>query len=124
MIVITIDDFGKITVSGDVDLFTYSPLMSKCGPYYNQTTLGYQNVFDPMENGSLTGLFTDAWNPLSVANDHTPNIFNVMPGWICNGNGVVNAPVTFVGDAINETITIAPGYGGFQSGEYYTFTGV
>lgn len=125
MISITIDDFGTITVNGTVELYTVPPMMSlKCGPYNKQTTLAYQNVFDPTMNGSLTGTFTGAWNANATINAYSPNIFNVMPGWVCNGVGVTNAAVVFVGNATNEIITIETGRGGFQSGEFYTFTGI
>ena len=125
MISITIDDFGTITVSGSVELYTVPPMtMAKCGPYNKQTTLAYQNSFDPTMNGSLTGTFTGAWDANATINAYSPNIFDVKPGWICNGNGVTNAEVVFVGNATNEIITIGPGHGGFQSGEFYTFTGV
>jgi len=138
MITITVDSSGKIKLSGEVVLFTQPQVgtlrMGHKG-WLGHSTLPYQNVFDPADpmqvNGSATGRFPDAWSTNAVVNPpHRPNIFDVKPGWICNGNGVTNAVVYSVGDATNPIITIAPtplmaeGSGGFQNGDYYTFTGI
>lgn len=94
------------------------------GPYAKKTTLTFQNVFGPSDNGSLTGFFFDCWNPEALGNTRQrPNMLDVAVGWICNGPGVTNAQVTFVGNQDNQIITIASGHGGFQSGGSYTFTG-
>lgn len=133
MITITVDSSGNIKLSGEVTLFTKQQMMGTLGHkgWLGHSTLPYQNMADPMENGSATGRFSDAWSANTVVNHpHRPNIYDVKPGWICNGNGVTNAIVYFVGDAANPIITVAPtplmaeGGGGFQSGDYYTFTGV
>lgn len=130
MITITVDGSGNIKLSGEVTLFTKKTETLGHKGWMGHSTLPYQNVFDPMENGSATGRFPEAWNANAVTNRHRPNMYDVKPGWICNGNGVTNAIVYFVGDASNPIITVAPtplmaeGGGGFQNGDYYTFTGV
>jgi len=130
MITITIDDSGNMTLHGEFSGSTASDMFG-----YNRwhgATLPYKNVFDPMnskqKNGSDTGRFPDAWSTDPMVNPpHRPNIFDVKPGWICNGNGVTNAVVCFVGDASNPIITISytpimvSGGGGFQNDGYYTF---
>jgi len=133
MITITIDDSGKMILHGEFsgsatsDMFGYTR--------WHGTTLPYKNVFDPMDttqiNGSHTGRFPDAWSTDTNVNPpHRPNIYDVKPGWICNGNGVTNAVVCYIGDSTNPIITIAPtpimvlGGGGFQQDGYYTFSRV
>ena len=129
MITITIDDLGKMTLHGEFSGSTSSDLL---GINWHGHTLPYKNVFDPKDsrqvNGSDIGRFPDAWSTDTTVNPpHRPNIFDVKPGWICNGNGVTNAVVCFIGDATNPIITIAPmpitanGYSGFQNDGYYTF---
>ena len=133
MITITVDSSGKIKLSGEVVLFT-QPQVGTLGHkgWLEHRTRPYPNIFDStMQNGSATGRFPDAWDANTVVNrSHRPNMFDVKPGWICNGNGVTNAVVYYVGDATNPIITVAPtplmaeGGGGFQNGDYYTFTGI
>lgn len=109
--------YGKIDIS--------NAIITSHGFFAGQTTTTFQNVFGPQDNGSLTGFFFDCWNPTALANtNYSPNMFDVTVGWLCNGPGVTNAPVTFVGNQTNAIITIAAGHGGFQSGQFYFFTGV
>lgn len=133
MITITIDDSGKMILHGEFS-GSSSDMLGHTG-WLGHSTLPYQVVFDPADptqvNGSATARFPAAWTTIEDINHpHRPNMLDVKPGWICNGNGVTNAVVFSIGNATNPIITIAPtplmaeGGGGFQNGEYYTFRGV
>ena len=130
MITITIDDSGKMILHGEFSGSSTSDMLGY-DKWYG-STMPFKNVFDPSDpnqiNGSNTGRFPDAWNTdVTVNPPHRPNIFDVKPGWVCNGEGVTNAVVFSIGDANNPIITIAntplmvEGGGGFQQNGYYTF---
>jgi hypothetical protein len=96
-----------ITVGGHIRI-------GPAGIYAGQTTApATQNVAD--SDGTVGFFFTGTWSNLT----EMPNLNNIEPGWTVDQ---IPGATVVTTDPVLQTVTITGGI--FESGEFYTFTGV